>query len=668
MKPWQSSIWYGGDYNPEQWPKSVWNEDIALMQEAGVNTVSLGIFSWANLEPSEGVYTFDWLDEIIEKLHAAGISIDLANATASPPAWLGQKYPDSRFTDQFGVVRSHGGRQNFCASSEHYRRAAQALTEQIASRYGKHPAIAMWHVHNEYACHNARDYSETSAKAFRTWLIQKYNNSLSDLNRAWGTDFWSQRYHQWSEINTPKITPDGTSPNPTMQLDFARFSSDALLECFIAERDIIHRHSPGVPVTTNFMTIRGFNKLDYWKWAQAVDVVSTDHYLMSSDVQSHIELAMQADTTRGLSAGKPWLLMEHSTSAVNWQPRNRAKQPRELIRNSIQHFARGADGIMFFQWRASYAGSEKFHSALVPHAGRESKVWREVVELGNKLSVLSELTGSTVENKIGIIWDYESWWALDQPNLPSSDLRYLEQTLAIYKSLWSMNYGVDFIPKPQTADEIARFNLVIAPMTYLMSKSTSNAISEYVKSGGNLLSTYFTAISDLNDHIYLGGYSGPLKELLGISIEEFVPLMQDQTTLLSNGFEAHIWSERAKSTTAEVIARYKDANLDDSVALAKNNFGNGIAWYQGTSLSAKDQSDYLVKILRASHVSPIIEAPEGVEVVRRKNNESSWLIAINHTQSNIKIPATGTELFSGQSITGSIKIPAGEVVVIRENK
>ncbi|MFZ9841010.1 MAG: beta-galactosidase, partial [Candidatus Nanopelagicales bacterium] len=406
MKPWQSTVWFGGDYNPEQWPKQIWSEDVALMKEAGVNVVSLGIFSWANLEPSEGNYTFDWLDEIVSKLHENGISIDLSNATASPPAWLGIRYPDTRFTDQNGIVRSHGGRQNFCPSSSNYRRAAQELTRQIAQRYGNHPAIAMWHVHNEYACHNARDYSETSGIAFRAWLRNKYGGSLADLNRAWGTDFWSQRYHQWEEINTPRITPDGTSPNPTMQLDFARFSSDALLECFIAERDIIHQYSPGKPVTTNFMTIRGFNKLDYWKWAQAVDVVSTDHYLMSSDPEAHIELALQADTTRGLAGAKPWLLMEHSTSAVNWQPRNRAKEPKELIRNSIQHFARGADGIMFFQWRASLAGSEKFHSALVPHAGKDSKTWREVVELGGNLEKLTEVVGSTVSNSVAMIWDY----------------------------------------------------------------------------------------------------------------------------------------------------------------------------------------------------------------------------------------------------------------------
>lgn len=668
MKPWQSSIWYGGDYNPEQWPKNIWTEDLALMAEAGVTTVSLGIFSWANLEPSEGNYTFGWLDEILNNLHTSGISVDLANATASPPAWLGIKYPDTRFTDQYGVVRSHGGRQNFCASSQNYRSAAQALTEQIANRYGKHPAVAMWHVHNEYACHNARDYSETSAKAFRQWLRYKYLDSLKDLNRAWGTDFWSQRYHQWDEIGTPKITPDGTSPNPTMQLDFARFSSDALLECFIAERDIIRRHSPGKPITTNFMTIRGFNKLDYWKWAKEVDVVSTDHYLMSNDPDSQIELAMQADTTRGLALGRPWLLMEHSTSAVNWQPRNRAKEPKELIRNSIQHLARGADGIMFFQWRASIAGSEKFHSALVPHAGRETKVWREVVQLGNNLKKLSELVNSQIENSVAIVWDYESWWALDQPNLPSMDLNYLNQGLEIYRSLWNMNIGVDIIQKPNSIDELTKYKLIITPMTYLMSKNSASIISEYVKSGGNLVTTYFSAISDLNDHIYLGGYLGPLRDVLGVTVEEFAPLMAEQTVLLSNGYQASVWSERAFATSAQTIAHYQDPSLDESVALTKNTFGRGFAWYLGTKLKPKDLQEFMRKVTKQSKVKPVGDAPEGVELIRRVSDKGSWLFAINHTNTSTKLLVEGDELIRGIIVKNNFKLPAGEVAVIREQK
>ena len=286
---------------------------------------------------------------------------------------------------------SYGSRQAFAASSPDYRRAAAALTEQIAGRYKDHPAVVMWHVHNEYGCHNQPDYSDGAAAGFRTWLQNRYG-TLEGLNAAWGTAFWSQRYSAWEEILPPRTS--GTWVNPTQQLDFARYSSDELLECYKAEAAIIRSHSAH-PVTTNFM---GFNMglhqpVDYWRWSEEMDVVSNDHYLIAEDLRNFQELAATADLTRGWAQGKPWLLMEHSTSAVNWQPRNIAKAPGEMLRNSMQHVARGADGALFFQWRASRAGAEKFHSGMLPHAGTDTKVWREVVQLGQALRSLAEISG-----------------------------------------------------------------------------------------------------------------------------------------------------------------------------------------------------------------------------------------------------------------------------------
>ncbi|MFZ9284229.1 MAG: beta-galactosidase, partial [Candidatus Nanopelagicales bacterium] len=338
------------------------------------------------------------------------------------------------------------------------------------------------------------------------------------------------------------------------------------------------------------------------------------------------------------------------------------------IRNSIQHFARGADGIMFFQWRASLAGSEKFHSALVPHAGKESKTWRDVVELGGNLENLTEVVGSTVSNSVAMIWDYESWWALDQPNLPSVDLNYLEQALVIYQSLWKMNIGVDIISKPDSVDVISNYKLVIAPMTYLMSRSTAGAISEFVKSGGNFLTTYFSGISDLNDHVYLGGYPGPLKEVLGVTIEEFAPLQLNQTKLLSNGYQVTRWSERATATTAEEIATYQDKSLNNSVAISRNSFGEGNAWYLGTHLGERDLKELLRNILKVAKVNQIADVNEGVELVRRANSDQSWLFVINHTNDSVTLRTSGFDLIRGQEVTKNLKLAAGEIAVIREKK
>ena len=403
LVPKVSGLSYGGDYNPEQWPEEVWPQDVALMREAGVNLVTVAVFGWAWLEPAPGAYTFDRLDRIMDGLHAGGIRVCLATATASPPPWFSYAHPETLPVDADGRRLTYGSRQAICPSSPVYRQAALALTEQLARRYHDHPALALWHVHNEYACHNAYCYCDTSAAAFRDWLQRRYGD-LDALNAAWGTAFWSQTYTDWAQVQPPRATP--TSKNPGQVLDFRRFSSAEHLANFVAERDVLHALAPGIPVTTNLMTGSCVD-LDYWAWGREMTgpdrLVSNDHYILAEHpLEPPAQIAFAADLARSL-AGGPWLLMEHSTSAVNWQPRNLAKPPGQLIRDSLAHVARGSEGALYFQWRASRAGSEKWHSAMVPHAGTESKIWREVVTLGGHLRALAEVEGARTEAEVAVL-------------------------------------------------------------------------------------------------------------------------------------------------------------------------------------------------------------------------------------------------------------------------
>ncbi|HVD21929.1 MAG TPA: beta-galactosidase, partial [Lapillicoccus sp.] len=346
MRPWPSDVVaFGGDYNPEQWSREVWDEDIELMGRAGVTFVSVGIFSWSWLEPKEGSFEFGWLDDIMGRLAAADIAVDLATGTASPPAWFAAAHPETLPVDHEGHRLWPGSRQAWCPSSQVFTDYATRLAREMATRYGDHPALAMWHVSNEYGCHNTPCFCDRCAAGFQDWLVRRYGE-LDVLNEAWGTAFWSQRYLNWEHILPPRLTP--TFHNPGQLLDYHRFQSDALLGQFRAERDVLHSVSPGVPVTTNFMTLTSFRLLDYHRWAPEQDVVSTDHYVVAAHENPAAELSFSADLTRGLADGRPWILMEHSTSAVNWQPVNVAKQPGEMIRNSVAHVARGADTLGFF--------------------------------------------------------------------------------------------------------------------------------------------------------------------------------------------------------------------------------------------------------------------------------------------------------------------------------
>ena len=622
-------LFYGGDYNPEQWGREVWLEDMRLMREAGVNLVTLGVFSWANLETSDGVYDFSWFDEIINLLHENGIGVDLATATASPPAWLTITHPEVLPVNYHGTRLSHGGRQGYCISSPIYKTKSGQLASKLAQRYGSHPAIKMWHVNNEYGCHNPICYCDISAEAWQAWLKVRYE-SLDKLNQAWGTNFWSQRYHQWNEVLPPRETPTGTYPNPSMTLDYRRFSNDQILDLYRHERDLIREFDSVHPITTNFMSMKHTSVLDYWQWAPEVDFVATDHYLIADDERNYIDLAFQADLTRGFAEGKPWLLMEHSTSAVNWQDRNVPKSEGEMLVNSLSHVARGSNGAMFFQWRQSISGSEKFHSAMVPHTGERSRIWQNVKQLGSKLHELRDLAGTeTHPAEVAMIFDYQSWWALSQRNLPSTSISYPELAHDWYRALWDLGVRVDFLAPGSSAQELSKYKMVLTPMLYLLSAEAQQQLINYLLSGGSLVASYFTGISDQVDAVKLGGYGGELvREHLGVFVDEFAPVRLGEKVSLSNDMVGSEWSQFAQSTSATTLATYATGPAAGSTALARSSRGRD--WYVGTRLDDASNKQFYKGILDQLGIEPL--GGEGIEVIRRGHLE----IQIDHNSNTVR--------------------------------
>lgn len=656
---------YGGDYNPEQWPEEVWPEDVRRMQEAGVNLVSLGIFAWSRLQPREDTFDFDWLDRLMEMLHQGGIAVDLATATASPPPWLSNRHPEMLPVLADGVRLWPGGRQHYCPSSPAYRAAAQRMASALAERYAKHPALAMWHVGNEYGCHVPACWCDESARHFQAWLRQRYH-TLDDLNRAWGTDFWSQRYSDWEEILPPRRAP--TWPNPSQQLDFYRFSSDALLECYELERAVLAEHSPGVPVTTNFMGF--FKPLDYWKWAEREDVVSHDSYPDPTDPDAPVRAAMAGDLMRSLGHGQPWVLMEQTPSRVNWRPVNVAKAPGQMRLWSFQAVARGADGVMFFQWRQSRAGAEKFHSAMVPHGPPESSpTWHEVVRLGSELRRLDVVCGNRVQADVAIVLDWESWWALELPSKPSTRLTLVGQLESYYRPLFLANVTVDFA---RPTDDLSAYRLVLVPNLYLVGDEAARNLAGYVSSGGTLVMSFFSGIVDEADQIRLGGYPAPFRELLGLQVEDFLPLAEGVRAEVrfadgggAAGQTAELWSELVRLQGAEALATFVGGSLDGQPAISGHPFGAGRAYYLATCLSPAAMSGLLQRIWREAGVRPAAEAPSGVEAVRR----GSLLFLLNHGQQPVDVLAAAgsMELVSGERLASDrIMLGPREVAIVQQ--
>lgn len=672
---------YGADYNPDQWPREVWDEDVALMREAGVNVVSLAIFSWARIQPSAGTWDWAWLDDAMDLLHRNGIGVDLATATASPPPWLTTAHPEVLPVTRSGETLWPGARQHWRPTSPVFREHALRLVEAVATRYADHPALVAWHVNNELGCHNVYDYSDDAARAFRTWLEARYG-TVDALNDAWGTAFWSQRYGTFDEVLPPRLA--ASHPNPTQQLDFKRFSSDALRDHLRAEREVLRRVTPDVPVTTNFMVMGETRGMNYAEWAPEVDFVSNDHYTHPGP-QSHDELSFSANLTGNLAGGRPWFLMEHATSAVNWQPVNVAKKPGALVRDSLTHVAHGADAVCFFQWRQSSAGAEKFHSGMVPHAGRDSDVFREVVRLGGRLRDLAPVAGAHRHPaRVAVLFDWTSWWASEQDSHPSDRLRYRAEALDWYSALLAAGVRADVVP---TGTPLTGYDVVVAPVLHVVPQELADELTAYVDGGGHLVTTYFSGVVDEHDHAWLGGYPGPLRDVLGIRVEELEPLLDDETVTLDDGTVGTLWSERVDVTddAVEVLARYAGGDLDGRAAVTRRRVGaagarsegaadggdarGGSATYVSTRLGVDGLRPVLTAVLDGAGVTS--ELPEEVrgrvELAVRATGAGAFWFLVNRTAEAVEVAVDGDVLVGerGQGATGPLVLGPRGVAVLR---
>ncbi|MGY5764701.1 beta-galactosidase [Brachybacterium sp. DNPG3] len=646
---------HGGDYNPEQWPRETWAEDARLMQEAGVNLVSIGMFSWASLEPRRGEFRWEWLDEVVETLHAHGIRIDLGTPTAAPPAWFFREHPEARVVDRAGNALGPGSRGMACPSAPAYREAATGIARRLAERYGDHPALALWHVHNEYGAPVGESFSPFAQEAFRAWALARHGG-LEGVNEAWGTRFWGQVFGEEADIHAPLPTP--SMQNPSLELDWRRFSSEQILECFRAERDVLREIAPHVPVTTNVMAHTCPN-IDLWRWADEVDVVANDHYLIAADARNFVELALDADLTRSLAGGRPWMLMEHAPSGVNWQGRNVAKRPGEMARSALSHVGRGADAVMFFQWRASRKGAEKFHSAMVPHAGTGSRIWKEIVALGGTLQDLAALRGSRVRSEVAILWDWESHWAQDLPWRPADDFSHRAQIQTWYERLWRDHVSVDFA-HPES--DLSDYRLVLAPASYLLTDAAAANLDAYARGGGQLVVGPFSGVVDAEDGVRAGGLNAALAGVLGAEVHEFCPLRAGDTAVADlDGapLTARIWTEDVRATSAEVLARFADGPVAGGAALTRHDVGAGTAWYVAADLDVEDLAPVLAGPLASAGIT-IRDLPADVELLERVGEDGTrFLIAINHTAEDASLRIDdGTSLDVPAGAVRTLRIPA----------
>ncbi|MFC5827443.1 beta-galactosidase [Nonomuraea insulae] len=653
---------YGGDYNPEQWDRAVWREDVRLMREAGVNAVSLGVFAWASLEPEPGKYEFDWMDEIMDLLHENGVSVNLATPTASPPVWLTHLHPEVFPIREDGQPFGFGNRLHYDPSSPIYREYAARITTKLAERYSFHPALAMWHISNEYG---PTSYGEAASVNFRRWLKRKYGD-LDALNEAWTTRFWGQIYTDWDQIDVPHIPR--TWMNPTRRLDFKRFTSDALLECYIAERDIVRSFRDDIPVMTNFM--RFFRHADYWKWAPEEDAAALDIYPNPADADSHVSAAFNYDLFRSLKGGQPWMLMEQSSSAVSQWRLNIVKEPGRMRLGSLQAVSRAADSVMFFQWRASRGGQERFHSAMLPHSGPDSRTFREITGLGREMKLLAPVAGTRSRADIAIVFDWDGWWGLEEVfGLPRSDFSYTDTVMRHYTPLWERHHAVDVVSHRSSLEG---YKVLVVPNAYLIDDEGAARVEEFARNGGTVIMSFFSGVVDGDNRVRPDGYPGAFRRLIGAKIDEYWPARPDEEFAVEFGDGRRTtstwWRDDLHLETGTALATYADGLLKGRAAVVENRYGAGRVVYFATLLEQEAFDAVVADVVAEAGVGSRFDGvPAHVECSVRGDDSFEYVFLLNHSAeegASVPVGGEGTDLLTGAAVSGQVALePLGAAVI-----
>ncbi len=697
---------HGGDYNPEQWldRPDILEQDVELMKKAGINSASVGIFSWSVLEPQEGRYDFDWLAQIIDRLYENGIYTVLATPSGARPAWLDAKYPEAMRVNQMGMREHHGGRHNHCMSSPVYREKVALIDRKLAERFGSHPGVIMYHISNEFS---GECYCDHCITKFRKYLREKYDNDIEKLNRAWWTFFWSHRYNDFDQIEPPFV--HGETSVMGLNLEWKRFTTWNTNDFMKAEADVLHSVTPHIPVTANLM--RMFGGLDYRKMAPHMDVVSWDNYPpFHNDWETledtAFETAFQHALMRSLKRGVPFMMMESAPGLVNWQNVNKVKRPGIHRLACLQAVACGSDSVQYFQWRKGRGSYEQFHGAVVDHIGTDdTRIFREVAEVGELLQQIAPAAGTLVKTRAAMLFDWDNRWAIeDMQGLGRNTKKYEQTCIGIWKEFFRLGVDMDIVGSDEDLD---CYDLVVAPMLYMLQPGTAQNLKAFVERGGQLLATYLCGYVDSEQLCYLGGFPGDgLKDLFGIVSEEIdslyptdrngialteealgraaMPAQAGETPSRNRqdareaaaasvegrpeargDWEVFDYAEILRVRDADVLGTYTDDFYQGSAAVTCKSHGEGRAYYVAARTSAAAMRPLFERMLGDAGIA-VRKLPQGVECHVRTGEEGVYEFYLNWTKEAVTVPGVkGTDILSGETLDGSLELSEYGVAVVR---
>lgn len=642
--PQVNGILHGSDYNPDQWldRPDILEKDIELMKKAKMTSMSLGIFSWSAYEPTEGEFHMDWLKDIMDKLYENGIYTILATPSGARPAWLDEKYPECMRVGADDHRAHHGVRHNHCMSSPKFREKTSIIINKIIDTVGKHPGLAMWHLSNEFG---GECFCPLCKKKFQDYLANKFDNDINKLNKAWWTGFWSHTYNDFSQIEPPYL--NGEFSVMGLNLEWKRFTTWNTTDYMKSEIDIIRKRTPNIPITTNFMQL--FPGLDYRVMAKELDVISWDSYPVF-----HNNYETMADTMahnsfdhavmRSLKKNQPFMLMECAPGLVNWHEYNKLKRPGVHKLFSTQAVACGSDTVQYFQWRKSRGSFEQYHGAVVDHIGTDdTRVFKEVAEVGAMLDSLSNVKGTIVKPKAALIFDWDNMWAIDNMRgLSDKTKNYAKTCIQIYHEFLKLGIDMNVVASDDNLDD---YNVVIAPMLYMLRPGASDNLKAFVKRGGQLMATYLTGYVDDNTLCYLGGFPGDgLSELFGVISEEIDTYYDsdENSATFTDGHKAiiHDYAEILRVSDTNILAKYDKDFYAGTPAITCKNFGKGKAYYVGARIDMDSMSGLFKTMLKETNTK-YLTLPAGIEYHKREDESGKAIeFYLNVTENEITFNMT----------------------------
>jgi len=625
-KTWQNNaVRIGVDYYPEQWDPGLWEEDIQLMKVTGVRIARVAEFAWSRLEPSSGIYQFDWLDRVLNLFHKYGISVVIGTPTNTPPRWLTDLRPDILPVFADGRIYHPGVRGHRCFNSESMQVYGSRIVEKMAEHFGKHPAVIGWQIDNEFGmldCHCPRCNA-----AFREWVKRKYG-SVAAVNRAWGTVVWSGEYSDWCQIGTPI----GGSPhqNPSYLLDYARFQWDAVASFQGNQIKIIRKHCPHHFVTHNFHSYP--QRLDLHRVGKDLDFAAFDYYPNTSpDKQSTgpYSGALSLDVTRGIKRRNFWIMEQLSGPPGCWFPMWRSPYPGFIRAYAWQAIARGADAVVHFRWRSAVAGAEQFWHGLIDHSNVPGRKFDEFASLCAEVNMLSKkIKGTVLKHEAAILMSAEQLEALRiQPQAEGLD--YYENIKDYHRALTKLGIGCDVI---EWSEPLDGYKLVVAPSLYLLDAETACRLERFASEGGVLVLTSRTGVKDMNNQCVMSPLPGLLSSCSGVTVTEYDPIGHDMHELVDgNGvtFKGSQWCDILAPMDAEVLLRYAGDFYAGQPAVTVNRFGQGEVYYLGTHPEEAWLKRLFGDIAARRDIPAFPELPDGVQVTIRTAADRAVLFVLN---------------------------------------